>query len=160
MLPYVFLFVLQMGYMPESIATFSNLWSLMLALDHQAGDIMCKIIQLLKSCPRLYTLRIVLSTGVDKEHKKLESIVYRHERLTCFEILGFLGTEYQIESCKYLLKLAPRTKKMMINCDLPELLSPSFYLLDKLEPESVINALKAVSNDVNVVFIQKKHLII
>ncbi|VFQ67346.1 unnamed protein product [Cuscuta campestris] len=92
----------QMGYMPESIATFSNLWSLMLALDHQAGDIMCKIIQLLKSCPRLYTLRIVLSTGVDKEHKKLESIVYRHERLTCFEILG---TEYQIESCKYLLKL-------------------------------------------------------
>ncbi|RAL44144.1 hypothetical protein DM860_016390 [Cuscuta australis] len=152
----------EMEHMPESIATFSRLRTLTLALDHGVGDIMFRIVQLLDSCPLLYGLSIVLSTREDKEHEKLESIdeyYNHHEHLEWIEIRGFVGTKYQIESCKCLLKLAPRAKSMILTFPLPALLSPSTeaghrsHPLDKEERRSAVNALKAVSNDVKVFFI-------
>ncbi|VFQ67345.1 unnamed protein product [Cuscuta campestris] len=151
-----------MEHMPESIATFSRLRTLTLALDHGVGDMMFRIVQLLDSCPLLYGLSIVLSTREDKEHEKLESIdeyYNHHEHLEWIEIRGFVGTKYQIESCKCLLKLAPRAKSMILTFPLPALLSPATeaghrsHPLNKEERRSAVNALKAVSNDVKVFFI-------
>ncbi|RAL38080.1 hypothetical protein DM860_000774 [Cuscuta australis] len=48
-------------YMPESIATFSKLRSLKLSMASKVEDIMFKIFQFLKSCPRLSNLTIKVS---------------------------------------------------------------------------------------------------
>ncbi|VFR01347.1 unnamed protein product [Cuscuta campestris] len=146
-------------HMPESVTTFSRLRTLMLlALDPQVGDMMPQTVQLLKSCPLLCHLSTWLCVREDKEPEKLESVVeYHHECLEWISIHGFVGTKYQIESCKYLLKLAPRVKRLGLRRALPDLLSRlkvgrRRHVLGEEGCERALNALKAFSNDVKVFF--------
>ncbi|VFQ97619.1 unnamed protein product [Cuscuta campestris] len=130
-------------HIPESIATFSKLRSLKLPLASKVEDIMFKIVQFLKSCPRLSDLTIGLrpSPREDKEHEKLECIDdddYHHKHLKWIKIHGFARTKNQIEFCKYLLKLAPRMKKLI----LPHCLKECKHQVNEEEREAVINALK------------------
>lgn len=131
--------------MPESRTTFSRLRTLILALDSRVGDIMFKMVQLVKLCPLLTHLTTWLSTREDKEPEKLESVEYHHKCLKWITIYGFVGTKYQIESCKFLLKLAPRAKELA--------LMPVAHVLSEEERERVVNTLKAFSNDAKVLFV-------
>ncbi|VFR01324.1 unnamed protein product [Cuscuta campestris] len=147
-------------HMPESTITFSRLGILKVELDPSVGDIMFKIVQLLKLCPLLHHLYTSLSAREDKEPEKLGSIdEYHHECLEQITIRYFVGTKYQIESCKYLLQLAPRLKKLGLRRALPDTLSClkeagcRSHPISEEECESALNALKLFSIDAKVFFI-------
>ncbi|RAL44142.1 hypothetical protein DM860_016388 [Cuscuta australis] len=147
-------------HMPESTITFSRLGILNMELDPRVGDIMFKVVQLLKLCPLLLHLYTSLCAREDKEPEKLESIdEYHHECLERITIREFVGTKYQIESCKYLLKLAPGVKKLELGRALPDTLSClkeagcRSHPMSEEECDSAVNALKLFSIDAKVFFI-------
>ncbi|VFQ97610.1 unnamed protein product [Cuscuta campestris] len=137
-------------YMPESVATFSKLRSLKLSMASKVEDIMFKIFQFLKSCPILsnLTIKFKSSPREDQEHEKLECIDddYNHKHLKWIKIHGFARTKNQIEFCKYLLKLAPGMKKLI----LPHCQEECKHQVNEEEREAVINALKPFLKGVKV----------